>query len=456
MELKFPEKWLFATLLFVALCNAVLAVPNMDTTNSDSTQSASAAQDAGADDSWALHGQISNITQKHAEITAPYSSTNSLSQRGPAEETTDITLFIGKRLWQGAELWLNPEIDQGFGFNNTLGLAGFPNGAAYKLGKSAPYLRFQRLFVRQVFSLDNALTATTAAPNQFSMLQSADNLTLTIGKFSVVDVFDTNSYAHDPRADFLNWTSIESGAYDYAADPWGYTFGAALEWNQDDWTVRAGFFQLSPVPNSKIVRMNFGENSTNFELENRHVWLEHPGKIKLLVWLNQARMASYRDALAESSAVPEVASVRHYGSRPGVAFNMEQELTRDLGAFARLSANRSDKETYEFSDINQSVSTGLSLKGSGWNRPDDAIGLAIVENRISSNAQSYFAAGGLGILIGDGHLNYAPEKILEIFYSVQVTSNFTLALDYQHIANPAYNQDRGPVSIAGIRLHGSF
>ncbi len=415
-----------------------------------------ALADDAQDDSWAVHGQISNITQKHDDFTAPYSGANSLSPHGPTVETTDITLFVGKRLWQGAEVWINPEIDQGFGFNNTLGLAGFANGAAYKIGANTPYLRVQRLFVRQVVSLDGELSASQAGPNQFSMLQSANNVTATLGKFSVTDVFDTNSYAHDPRADFLNWSVIDAGAYDYAADSWGYSFGAALEWNQDWWTVRGGFFQLSPVPNGKIVRMNFGENSSNLELEMRHVWLTHPGKIKLLAWVNQGNMASYQDALAEQKPVPEVAPVRKYGSRSGLALNMEQELSADVGAFARLSKNQGDKETYEFTDINASLSAGLLVKGGTWGRPDDSVGVAAVENRISTDAQAYFAAGGMGLLIGDGHLNYAPERILEMFYSLQVADNVTLALDYQHISNPAYNQDRGPVSIIGMRVHGSF
>ena len=408
---------------------------------------------------WAIHGQLTNITQKHNDFPAQYSGTQSLSPTGPAEETTDATLMIGRRLWNGAEFWINPEIDQGFGFNNTMGIAGFPNGGAYKLGNNTPYLRIQRLFVRQTISLDGDRTNVDSGPNQLAQNIGVNNITITAGKFSVADIFDTNTYAHDPRADFLNWSLIDGGSYDYAADPWGYTWGGAVEWTQNWWTLRGGFFQLSPVPNSKIVRVNFGSNSTNLELETRHSFAGHPGKIKLLAWIDQGNMASYSDAVLlgrQTNAMPNVALVRVPGSRPGVVLNMEQELSADVGAFLRMSADRGDKEAYEFSDINQSLSTGLSIKGDSWGRSDDTIGIAGVVNRISGEAQSYFEAGGLGILIGDGKMNYAPEKITEMYYAWHPLSFAALTFDYQHVSNPAYNQDRGPVSIYGVRLHANF
>ncbi len=411
------------------------------------------------DDDTSIHWQATNITQKHDSFVAPYSGTNSLDHQSATAETTDSTLFIGQRLWQGAEIWINPEVDQGFGFNNTLGLAGFPSGGAYKIGANSPYLRVQKLFMRQVIGLGGESHQVDDTANQLAGMQAANNLTLTLGKFSVVDIFDTNAYAHDPRADFLNWSVIDSGAFDYAADPWGYTFGSAIEWNQDDWTLRGGFFQLSPIPNGKISRVNFGENSTDIELEARHVWWGHPGKIKLLAWVNEGRMASYQDAVALGAltdSVPRVDLVRRYSSRPGAALNLEQELRPDLGAFVRISANRGNRETYEFTDINSSASAGLSLKGRSWGRSGDTWGIARVVNRISGEAQSYFAAGGLGLLIGDGKLDYAPEKIVESVYTASVCANLMVSVDYQYITNPAYNQDRGPVSIWGIRTHLSF
>jgi high affinity Mn2+ porin len=424
-----------------------------------STSAAQSNQAVPGGEDWAVHGQVTNIAQRHATFNSPYSGTNSLSPSGPTEETSDITLFAGMRLWRGAEFWMNAEIDQGFGFNNTLGLAGFSNGGAYKVGENTPYVRMPRAFLRYVIDLGGDEQKIDAAANQLAGTHAANNVTLTVGKFAVVDIFDNNSYAHDPRADFLNWSLIDGGAFDYAADSWGYTFGAAAEWNQDWWTLRAGLFQLSTIPNGKIAGVDFSENSLVVEAEAREQWLGHPGKIKLLAFADHGAMGSYQDAVAlgrQAGTTPDVSQVRRVSTRPGVVVNAEQELASDLGAFARYSVDRGDKETYEFADINQSLAGGLALKGARWGRGDDTVGIAGVVNRVSGAAQQYFEAGGLGVLIGDGRLNYAPEKILEMYYAMAASKYATVTLDYQRVTNPAYNQDRGPVSIYAVRLHGSF
>lgn len=408
---------------------------------------------------WAVHGQLTNITQKHSRFNSPYRGANSLDPDGRVEETTDLTLFAGYRLWQGAEVWLNPEIDQGFGFNNTLGVAGFPNGGAYKLGSNAPYLRIPRAFIRQTIPLSGDIQTVEAAANQLGGTRSANTLVLTAGKFAVTDIFDTNTYAHDPRADFLNWSIIESGPFDYAADSWGYTFGGTAEWTQDWFTLRGGVFQLSKIPNGKVAGIHFNQNALIAELEARHQVMEHPGKIKLLVFRNHGKMGSYRDAIAlgaETASAPDVSLVRHVGSRSGIVLNLEQELSSYIGAFARFGINGGDKEAYEFSDINKSISAGLSIKGNRWSRHDDTVGLAFAVNGLSARARDYFSAGGLGILIGDGALNYAREKIFETYYTLRANSQLALTFDLQRIAHPAYNRDRGPVNFVALRAHGEF
>ena len=103
-----------------------------------------------------------------------------------------------------------------------------------------------------------------------------------------------------------------------------------------------------------------------------------------------------------------------------------------------------------------SLSVGTSIKGTAWRRPDDKIGLAGAINGLSTDHRNYLAAGGLGILIGDGQLNYRPEKIIETFYAMNVINGVTLTFDYQFMMNPAHNSDRGPISIFSARLHGEF
>ena len=423
------------------------------------TSQVSKPADDTAPEDWALHGQVTNVTQSHPRFTSPYSGTNSLIANGSTEETTDITLYAGVRLWRGAEFWINPEIDQGFGLSNTVGMAGFPSGEAYKIGANVPYPRLPRVFLRQVIPLSGELVKMESSANQLAGSKAANNVTLTIGKFSVTDIFDTNTYAHDPRGDFLNWSIIDAGAFDYAADAWGFTYGAAAEWTQDAWTLRGGVFQLSKVPNGKIVNVDFSQYMLVTELEQRYQMRGHPGKAKLLAFVNRGRMGAYRDALQLAQLAgdtPDTGLVRRFASRPGVTINLEQELAPDLGMFLRASLNNGTKEAYEFTEINRSISGGLSLKGGRWGRDDDTFGLAGVVNGLSSDARRYFANGGIGILIGDGGQTYGAEKVLETYYSMRVNRHVTLAVNYQHVNNPAYNRDRGPVSIFGVRAHAEF
>lgn len=406
-------------------------------------------------------GQFTNVTQWHPAFTSPYQGQNSLKPDSDSAATNDLTLFAGVRISEGGELWVNPEIDQGFGLSDTLGVAGFPSGEAYKVGANTPYLRLPRLFYRQSFNLGGEQQTIASAANQLGRTRSADNIILTIGKFSVTDVFDTNAYAHDPRSDFFNWSIVDSGAFDYAADAWGFTKGASIEWTQSWWTLRGGFFDLSTVPNSTTLDPTFSQHEWVVELEERHQLGEHPGKIKLLGFVNQGKIGSYADAVQlaqQTNSTPDTALVRRGSSRPGVAINLEQEVSSDLGAFARASMNNGSKEAFEFTEINQSLSAGLSLRGDRWGRHDDTFGFAAVANGLSGDARNYFAAGGMGILIGDGHLNYGSEKIIETYYSysVHAVNHLSLSLDYQYVINPAYNQDRGPVSIVGVRVHVEF
>lgn len=423
---------------------------------------AGAAAATGADpdtEDWAIHAQATNVYQKNTSFRSSYSGRNSLNAGGDTEETTDVTLFAGLRLARNTELWINPEIDQGFGLADTTGMAGFPSGEAYKIGAHAPYLRVPRLFVRHVVPLGADSEAVEAGPNQLAGDVATDKLTITAGKFGVTDVFDTNRYAHDPRADFLNWSLIDSGAFDYAADPWGFTYGIAAELERGSRTWRAGLFQLSPLPNDKIVAPHFGQYMLVGELEQRYRWRGHPGALRLLGFANKARMGRYDEALAlaaRQGGVPDTAAVRRPGWRAGLVLNLEQELAPGIGLFARAGANDGSKEAYEFTEINRSLAAGLAFEGEHWGRAGDRFGIAGVVNQISGDARAYLARGGIGILIGDGGLSYGAEKIVEAYYAARLASWLSLSFDVQHATNPAYNKSRGPVPIYALRLHAQF
>ena len=409
-------------------------------------------------DNFAIHGQTTFLSQYVFPFRNPYSGQNSLDPN-QGRETWDTTAYLGMRLWQGAELWVNPEIDQGFGLSGTLGVAGFPRGEAYKVGASVPYARMPRYFVRQTIDLGGDTQKVDGSANQFSGSQTANRLVLTVGKFAVTDIFDTNKYAHDPRSDFMNWALIDTGTFDYASDAWGFTYGAAAEWYQGDWTVRGGLFDLSVVPNDVELDPHFGQFQWVGEIERRYDLWGQPGKIAVTGFLSRGRMGSFSDAIALAAAtggVPEIAAVRQYRSRAGLSFNLEQQVTADLGVFARAGFTNGNIEPYEFSDIDRTAAAGLVLAGKSWGRPDDTVGLAGVINGISGVHQAYLNAGGLGILVGDGMLPHpAPEQIIEAYYQLPV-SFFKLTLDYQFIVNPAYNSDRGPASVVAARLHAQF
>lgn len=412
-----------------------------------------------SDQRFAIHGQLTYVEQNTNAFAAPYSGPNSLTpNRG--KETVDATLFLGARLWRGAEAWIEPEIDQGFGLNNTLGVAGFPSGEAYKVGANYPYLRWARAFVRQVIDLGGDREPLAGLPNQLSGSRCVDRWVFTVGKFGVTDVFDTSQYAHDPRGDFLNWSAIDSGTFDYAADAWGYTVGAAAERYMGSWTVRAGVFDLSNIPNSIHLDPGFHEFQIIGEIEKRYALFAQTGRLLATVYDSRARMALLDQAIALGQATgtaPNPASVRQYRSRLGASVGLEQPLTADAGVFVRIGKAAGNVEPYEFTDIDRSLEIGVSLKGPRWHRPNDTIGVVAIDNGISAIREQYLNAGGLGVLVGDGQLPHpGAEQIFETYYSLNFYSQMFISLDYQRVKNPGYNTDRGPASIYALRFHAQF
>jgi len=418
-----------------------------------------------------FHGQATFVEQGYPAIRSPFQGANSLPGGGLGRETTDVTLFAGFRLWKGAELWIDPEIDQGFGLADTHGAAGFPSAEAYKLGDAYPYARVQRYFIRQTIDLGGETQKVEVDLNQFAGSQTADRLVITAGKFTITDLFDTNKYANNPKGDFLNWSLVNAGAFDYAGDGWGYSYGAAAEWYQGRFTLRGGVFDLSATPAGGMSPTAYGLDPTfkQFELvgeiEERHELWGQPGKLKVTGYLEDGRMGSYADAIAYIQSHPgsdpgsSINMVRTYNLRPGVSFNLEQQVTDTVGVFARAGWADPNLEPWDFTDVDRTVQAGVSLSGKKWDRPDDTVGIAGVINGISGVHAAFLNAGGLGILIGDGagHLpNPGLEKIIEAYYSYAMTSSTKLSLDYQFIDNPGYNTDRGPVSVFSGRVHWQF
>lgn len=413
---------------------------------------------------YSFHGQTTFITQGVPGFRAPYRGENSLVPN-QVQSTTTATLFLGVKLTDSTELYYNPEFSQGFGLSRTLGVAGFVNGEAQKAGAPFPKLRSNRYFIRQTFGLGGATEDVPDGVNQVAMTRDVERITVVAGKFALGDFFDGNVYAHDPRVDFMNWSIWGSSAWDFPANLPGFTQGVMVEYNRPDFAIRAAYTQVPKEPSNDVLDPRVFERAgTNIEFEERHVLpgLDQPGKLRIGLFSNVGNTANYRQVvdLAQSGVFDDindaVSATRRPRRKTGAYINLEQALTPDLGLFARASFSDGRNESLSFTDVDRSVSGGLSLKGTAWERPSDTVGIGGAINGLSPSHRAYFANGGLGLLIGDGRLNYGTERAFETYYALSLTKAVTMSFNYQLVVNPAYNRDRGPANFFGTRLHADF
>jgi high affinity Mn2+ porin len=408
-------------------------------------------------DRWEIHGQSTYLPQGYPAFRAPYSGPNSLTPARQAQATWSNSLFLNARLWDGGEIYYNPELLQGFGLSDTVGVAGFPNGEAQKSNFPYPHYNTSRLYVRQTFGFGGEQEQLASGQQQLASKVDVSRLTLQAGKFSVVDVFDGNAYAKDTRKDFMNWSIWAPGAFDYAADKLGLTYGMTAELNQKQWALRGGYFLIDAESNSNNFDTQvFRRGQYVAELETRYSLFSQPGKLRTIAWLTSAYSGSYRETLNNPALNLDISQTRTGRIKYGYVINVEQALADDIGLFGRWSWNNGKTEIMAFTDIDASLSLGTSIKGMRWGRPDDVIGIGGAVNALSRDHRDFLAAGGLGPLIGDGQLNYRKERILETYYAYALTRQITLTADYQFVTNPAYNADRGPVHVFSGRLHGEF
>jgi high affinity Mn2+ porin len=405
-----------------------------------------------------FHEQSTVVSQEHPDIHSPYSGANSLSPQSEWKTSFSTTLFLGFDLNHFAEFFIDPEFTGGSGFSGTHGIAGFPNGEIYRVDSTSLKATIARVYLKKVFSLNDHSGHETewqeGDQNQIAKDVAVSRVTLIAGRFSLNDFFDQNAYSHDPRTQFLNWALMDNGAWDYAADTRGYTYGVYAELNQKLWALR---FAVVMVPlSANEIQMDeeiWQANSENLEFEYRYQIMNHPGKARILAYANHANMGNYETTLSTPADQLDVTRSRSYSTKYGFGLNLEQELTDDLGAFLRAGWNNGTTETWAFTEIDRALSFGLSLRPTFWNRNEDRMGLAFMLNGLSPEHANYLTAGGIGFMVGDGSLNYAPEQIVEYYYSFQATKTLSFTPDFQFVNNPGYNADRGPVPIYSLRAH---
>ena len=431
---------------------------------------ASAQQPAHADTvangrrtSWSLHFQQTIVQQWHSELNTPYAGDYSLQDREKAKLSLTSTLFIGRKLWRGAALFFNPEVAGGSGLSGARGVAGFVNGETFRIGAPEPVLYLARLYLRQEFALGRGTEVLEDDNNQIAGRHATEYLALNLGKLSIADFFDQNTYSHDPRTQFLNWSLMSAGGWDYPANTRGYTVGGVLEYVRPGLALRLGSTLMPTSANGPDLDFSYDKaHAEVVEVTKAYRLRGYPGTVRLLGFRNVAAMGDYRAATAAGQAdhqQPDVTAQRQNGrTKTGAVLNVEQEVSREIGLFGRLSYNDGKYETWAFTEIDQSASLGATSTGARWQRPDDRLGLAAVLNGLSAEHRAYLAAGGYGFIIGDGALNYAPEFIAETYYSIALPRHHaSISPDYQMVINPAYNRDRrGPVHVVAVRLHIEF
>ena len=363
----------------------------------------------------------------------------------------------GVRLWGGGEFFVDFLMWQGYGLSNTLGAAGFPNGEAFRVGKTYPDVTFVRAYIRQTVGLGGERESTGDAPDELRGTKTVRNLTFTIGHFNAKDIFDNNAYANDPRTQFMNWSLYANDAWDYPANTLGFTNGAAAELNSRAWSARLGIFQVSKFANGLRMDWNLAKAwSAAAEFEKRYSPWGHVGALRVMAYDTRAHMGSYQETLGNPSISEDIFLTAAYRYKYGFGINLDQEIRKNLGVFARLGWSDGKNQTYEFTDVDRTATAGLSLKGTRWHRPEDTVGLAAVVNGISAVHRQYLAAGGLGITVGDGALDYRSERVVEAYYNWRIAKPFQLTFDYQFAQNPAYNHVRGPVDLFALRFHTEF
>lgn len=415
---------------------------------------------------YGFHAQATYIWQRKPSFNAPYTGPKSLLPGAEKSYSFTTTADFGARLWQGAQLHFNPEGAQGVPLSNLTGAGGLSNAELQRGGSPRLKKYIGRLFVQQRFDVGSDTEQVEARFNELGGNYGVRRWTVTVGSFSMLDYFDNNPYAKDPRSQFLNWSFLTHGAWDYPADARGYTTGAVVEYRTPAWSVRAGRAMQPKESNGlaldRNIRRQYGDQ---LEVDGNLPLALAAGPLRgrLVVFRTRTIAGDFMDALA-LGGVPDVALVRRSQTKTGVGATLEAPLGEDEGIFLRVSRNSGNLETYAFTEIDQQLAFGGQFTGARWDRKEDRIGVAYAINGLSAGHRDYLAAGGQGAFLGDGRLNYGTERVFETYYRFALPEwsargaklQSALSLGAQHISNPGYNRDRGPAKTYSVRWHSEF
>jgi high affinity Mn2+ porin len=443
------HKLTFKSLTIVILSLAVKAQDTLPTTTY--------AQNAESE-RWNLYFQATSIGDYHGTFTAPYTGPLSLRDYPERDVSITSTLFFTLRLEQNTFLVFDPEIAGGKGFSGVNGIADQPNGEIPRVASATPKPYIARLLIQHDFGFGSEKEHQESDTNQLAGDRPMTRYSIYAGRFTITDYFDDNNYTHDPRTQFMAWGVMYNGAWDYPADTRGYTWGIVQEFHTRKWSFRYGIVAEPQIANGSVFdRRLFRDHGQVWEAERRYSWRRRDGAIRVLVYDNRTQAGNYGAALqlaAKTGAIPNVFLTDRVGTlKYGTGISFDQAITSDIGVFARLGWNDGKTQSFAFTAIDRLASGGVSVKGTRWHRKDDVVATSLTAGGLSAVHREYLAAGGLDFLIGDGRLNYAPEYVWESYYSARLSPGFYTTFDVQRDTNPAYNHDRGPVTIYSVRMH---
>ncbi len=395
-----------------------------------------------------FHFQQTLIEQANNNFHSPYSGKNSfLSRDRPAMSLTSnfhFDLYLPDQF----RAVFNPEMSGGEALSGTVGLAAFPNGDAFRIGKPTPVFSSGEFYLVKTFGLTGR-----------GLSSDETMLTIIAGKISLASYFDKNKYSNDARTQFMNWALMNNGAWDYAADTRGYIPGVVAEYLSPIFTFRFAATMQTSSANGPSYDPNIAR-AHSFNLQGGYAYRlgDRRGKVRLLLYYNTGHFGNYAEATNDPQYNHNIALTRQYGrTKVGFGINFQQSLCRNTGLFARIGWNDGQNESWSYTEIDRTVSAGILTKPEFFGRKHDAFGIGIAVDGISKAHRQYLASGGYGFIIGDGKLpQYAPAEVLETFYRFQLNKMLALSADYQYIVNPAYNPQRGPVNVFGIRAHVSI
>jgi high affinity Mn2+ porin len=406
-----------------------------------------------------LSAQVNVIAQRHGAFPAPYTGDHSFRPQPERTLSRVLTLYLGARLGAGWEVLLDLESAGGRGLSDAFGLAGFTDLDVVRnpaLG-SAPYVA--RLMVRKIIALSSDRTDVTPTPLALASQVPSRRLEIRAGKLGLVDYFDVNAVGNDSHLQFMNWTVDNNGAYDYAADTRGYTYGVIVEYDAPQWSLRAAEALMPKVANGIVLDWNVSHaRGENLELELRPTAAL---AVRLLGYANHANMGDYDEAIRAfedgQDPRPDIEAHRRQGRvKYGAGANLDYSTAIGVRLFTRAGWNEGRHESFAYTEVNNTIAVGGDTTGSEWHRTQDRVGIAWVSNGLSALHREYLRLGGVGFLLGDGTLRYGREDIIETYYTAHLWRGLSAAAGLQYIRHPGYNEDRGPVLVESARVHVEF